>query len=57
MRWPGQDTHEEGEDHELNRGPYVDTVIGTGQPSLREPADASDITVEQAVEQQMYIGT
>lgn len=57
MRWPGQNTREEGEEHELNRGPYVDTVIETGQPSLREPTDASNITVEQAVEQELYIGT
>ena len=57
MRWPGQYTGGEGEDHELNRGPYFDTVIETGQPSLREPTDASNITVEQAVEQEMYTGT
>ena len=57
MRWPGQDTGEVGEDHELNRGPYVDTIIGTGQPSLREPTDTSNITIEQAVEQEMCTGT
>ena len=57
MLWPGQDTREEVEDHELNRGPYVDTVIETGQRSSREPTDASKITIEQAVEQEMCTGT
>ena len=40
---------DEEENGKLNRGPYVDTIIGTGQPGAKETNDASNITVEQEI--------